>query len=45
MEVGEAGELLTCNETWWSGWISALEPQSGAGRWETGVWGVSRRNV
>ena len=37
MEVGEAGALLTCDETWWFEWASAQEPQSGAGRRETDV--------
>lgn len=35
MEVEKAGELLTCSETWWYGWMSAQEPQSGAGHRET----------
>jgi len=45
IEFEEAGELLRCNETWWSGRISAQEPQSGAGHRDTGVSAVSGRNV
>ena len=41
----EASELLTYDETWWSGWMSAQKPQSGAGRRETDVWAISGRNV